>query len=34
MLLGTLRASSLGNLLKGKRTIRTGQEKIRAGENF
>ena len=34
MLLETLGASLLGNLLKGKRTIWAGQEKIRAGENI
>ena len=33
-LLGTLRASLLGNLLTGKGTIRAGEGIIRAGENF
>ena len=32
MLLGTLGASLLGNLLKGKGVIRDGEEAIRAGE--
>ena len=34
MLLGTLRASLLGNLLTVKYTIRTGQGAIRAGQDF
>ena len=34
MLLGTLEASLLGNLLTGKGTIRAGKGGIRAGENF
>ena len=34
MLLGTLGASLLGNLLTGKVTIRAGKGTIRAGENF
>ena len=34
MLLVTLGASLLGNLLKGKGIIRAGQGTIRAGENF
>ena len=34
MLLGTLRASLLGNLLTGKGTIRAGKGAIKAGENF
>ena len=34
MLLGTLGASLLGNLLTGKGTIRAGEGTIRAGENF
>ena len=34
MLLVTLGASLLGNLLKGKGRIRAGQGTIRAGENF
>ena len=33
MLLGTLDASLLGNLLTGKGTIRAGKEGIRSGEN-
>ena len=32
MLLGTLGASLLGNLLIGKRVIRNGEGKIRVGE--
>ena len=32
MLLGTLGASLLGNLLKGKSTIRTGKDTIRAAK--
>ena len=32
MLLSTLGASLLGNLLTGKNTIRTGEDTIRAGE--
>ena len=32
MLLGTLVASSLANLLKGKGTIRTGEDTIRANK--
>ena len=31
MLLGTLEASLLGNLLSGKVTVRTGEEIVRAG---
>ena len=34
MLLGTLGASLLGNLLTGKGTIRAGEGTIRADENF
>ena len=34
MLLGSLSASLLGNLLKDKGTIRAAKEIIRAGENF
>ena len=34
MLLGTLGASLLGNLLTGKRTIRTGEGTVRAGQDF
>ena len=34
MLLGTLGASLLGNLLTGKGTIRTGEGTIRAGKDF
>ena len=34
MLLGTLRASLLGNLLTGKGTIRAGEGAIKAGEHF
>ena len=34
ILLGTLRASLLGNLLKGKSTIRAGEDKIKADQNF
>ena len=34
MLLGTLGASLLGNLLTGKGIIRAGEGTIRAGENF
>ena len=34
MLLATLGASLLGNLLTGKGTIRAGQETIRAGQVF
>ena len=34
MLLGTLGASLLGNLLTGKRTIRAGEGTIRAGQEF
>ena len=34
MLLGTLRASLLGNLLTVKYTVRTGQGAIRAGQDF
>ena len=34
MLLGTLRASLLGNLLTGKGIIRAGEGKIRAGQGF
>ena len=34
MLLGTLRASLLGNLFTGKGTIRAGEGAIKAGEHF
>ena len=34
MLLGTLRASLLGNLLTSKGTIRAGEGAIKAGEHF
>ena len=34
MLLGTLGAALLGNLLTGQDTIRVGEGTIRAGENF
>ena len=34
MLLGTLSASLLGNLLTGKGTIRTGEGTVRAGKDF
>ena len=34
MLLGTLGASLLGNLLTSKDTIRVGEGRIRAGEKF
>ena len=34
MLLGTLGASLLGNLLTGKRTIKAGEGTIRAGQEF
>ena len=34
ILLGTLPASILGNVLTGKRVIRDGEEVIRAGQNF
>ena len=34
MLLGTLDASLLGNLLTGKGTKRAGEVTIRAGQNF
>ena len=34
LLLGTLGASLLENLLTGKGTIRTGEGKIRAGQDF
>ena len=34
MLLGSLSASLLGNLLKDKGTIRAAEEIITAGENF
>ena len=34
MLLGTLGASLLGNLLTGKGTIRLGEHVIKAGRNF
>ena len=34
MLLGTLGASLLGNLLTGKGTIRTSEGALRASENF
>ena len=34
MLLGTLGASLLGNLLAGKDTIWVGEDTVRAGQNF
>ena len=34
MLLGTLGARLLGNLLTGKGAIRAGEGRIRAGKNF
>ena len=34
MLLGTLAASLLGNLLTGKDIVGTGEGTIRAGQNF
>ena len=34
MLIGTLAANLLGNLLTGKGSIRAGEQIIRAGENF
>ena len=34
MLLGTLGASLLGNLFKGKCTIRVDEDTIRAGQDF
>ena len=34
MLLGSLSASLLGNLLTGKGTIRAGEGTIRAGQDF
>ena len=34
MLLRTLGASLLGNVLKGKGTIRAGEDTIRAGKSF
>ena len=34
MLLGTLGASLLGNLLAGKGTIRAGEGTLRAGQDF
>ena len=34
MLLGTLGASLLGNILTSKDTIRAGEETIRAGKHF
>ena len=34
MLLGSLGASLLGNLLTGIRTIRAGEGTVRAGQNF
>ena len=34
MLLGTLGVSLLGNLLKGKGTIKFGEGTIRAGQDF
>ena len=34
MLLGTLSASLLGNLLSGKGTIRAGEGLIKAGQDF
>ena len=33
-LLGTLGANLLGNLLRGKGTIRVGEATVKAGENF
>ena len=34
MLLGTLAATLLGSALTGRGVIRTGEDTIRAGENF
>ena len=34
MLFGTLGASLLGDLLAGKGTIKAGENRIRAGQNF
>ena len=34
ILLGTLDATLLGNLLTGKSTIRAGESNVRAGQNF
>ena len=34
MLLGTLRASLLGNLLTGKGTVRSGEGTVRSGEGI
>ena len=34
MLIGTLGASLLGNLLTGKETVKAGEGTIRAGEGF
>ena len=34
MLLGTLGASLLGNLLTGKGTVRAGEDTIRVAQNF
>ena len=34
MLLGTVDASLFGNLLSGKGTIRTGEDTIRAGQEY
>ena len=34
MLLATLGATLLGNLLAGKRTVRAGEGTIRAGQDF
>ena len=34
MLLGTLAASILGNVLSGNRVIRAGEEAVRPGQNF
>ena len=34
MLLGTFGASLLGNLLTGKSTIKSGEDTIRAGQDF
>ena len=34
MLLGTLGASSLGNMLAGKEVMRAGEGAIRAGQDF
>ena len=34
MLLGTLAANLLGNLLTGKGTVRPGEETVRTGQDF